>query len=89
MGWYSEGFWQNTVDHIEVDKYDEEYDELFGIIIGLAKYRNNLLEASDFLTISKDKVVPSIPVIYRNSLEILRQYITYNIFNLKECKLIF
>lgn len=54
MGFYTEGYWRAAVDHIEVDKYDEEYDELFGIIIGLAKYRKNLLEANDFLTISKD-----------------------------------
>lgn len=71
------------------EKFDEEYDELFGIIIGLNKYRMNLLDVNDFLKISKDKVIPSIPIIYRNSLEVLRQYITYNIFNIKECKMIF
>lgn len=30
-----------------------------------------------------------IPIIYRNSLEVLRQYVTHNIFNLKECRLLF
>ena len=43
----------------------------------------------DYRNISKDNVVPRIPIIYRNSLETLRKYITYNLYNLKECRLLF
>jgi len=38
--------------------------------------------------LSKDQIIPQIPIIYRNSLEILRQFITQNIYNLKECRLL-
>jgi|688.fasta_scaffold273707_1 hypothetical protein len=32
--------WVQVVDEILANKFDEEYDELFGIVICLARYRN-------------------------------------------------
>ena len=52
-------------------------------------YRENLILENDYISISKDNVTFQIPIIYRNSLEVLRQYVTHNIFNLKECRLLF
>jgi hypothetical protein len=38
MGSFFEGRWISLIDDILAQKFDEEYDELFGIIIGLSKY---------------------------------------------------
>lgn len=89
MGAYSHEMWLHIVECILASKFDEEYDELFGIVYGLRKYREELFSNNNFLAISADPVVPHIPVVYRNSLEVLRQFVTHNIFNLKECRLLF
>ena len=43
---------------------------------------------SDFFEIQKNKIIYNIPIIYRNSLEIIRQYVKFNIYNLKECRIL-
>lgn len=34
-------------------------------------------------------MVYHIPIVYRNSLEVVRQYVRFNVYNLKECRLLF
>ena len=64
-------------------KYDEEFDELFGEYTGLYKYKKNIEEFNDYFEIQRNKVIFNIPIVYRNSLETMRQYIKYNTYNLK------
>lgn len=56
------------MDALLVKKYDEDYDELFGITIALEKYRKNLFLLEDYQLISKDTIISKIPIVYRNSL---------------------
>ena len=78
--------WMIFIDALMVKKFDEDYDELFGIVISLQKYRKQLFLYNDYFTITSDEVIPKIPIICRNSLNVLRQYVTYNLYNLKECR---
>jgi len=39
--------------------------------------------------LQRNKIIYNIPIIYRNSLETIRQYVRYNTYNLKECRLLF
>ena len=75
--------WISLVDDILVRKFDEEYDEFFGMIISLSKYREFIYDIDDYEFITKNPVIPKIPIIYRNSLDILRQFVSHNIYNLK------
>ncbi len=34
-------------------------------------------------------ILQFIPIIFRNHLELIRQFIKYNIYNLKECRILF
>lgn len=88
MRHYESKDWLQMVDDILVQKFDEDYDELFGLIIGLNKYKTYLKSIDDYSITSRDEIVPKIPIIYRNSLEVLRQFITQDIYNLKECRLL-
>lgn len=83
MKTYETATWVQLVEDILANKFDEDFDELFGIIIGLDKYRDNLLLINDYLVTSKDPVVSQIPIIYRNSLNVLRQFVAQNVYNLK------
>lgn len=83
MKMYYPGTWIQLVEDILANKFDEDFDELFGIVIGLDKYRDNLLLINDYLITSKDPIVMQIPVIYRNSLNVLRQFVAQNVYNLK------
>ena len=88
LGNFQQLLWIYIMDTLFVKKYDEEYDELFGLYSGLYKYKKNVEQFNDYFDIQKDKVIYNIPVIYRNSLEVVRQYIKYNIYNLKECRIL-
>lgn len=77
------------MDALFVKKYDEEFDELFGLYAGLYKYKCAVEELSDYFELQRNKVIYSIPMVYRNSLEVVRQYVRYNLYNLKECRYLF
>lgn len=83
MKLYNTATWLQLVEDILANKFDEDFDELFGIIIGLEKYREHILLINDYLVTSKDPVILQIPIIYRNSLNVLRQFVTQNVYNLK------
>jgi hypothetical protein len=89
MGNFSQGEWVMLTDEILAQKLDEDYDELFGVIIALGRYKEQLKASDNYLEISQNMVVPHIPVIFRRNLDLLRQYVTQNIYNLKECRLLF
>lgn len=59
------------------------------MIVSLAKYRKHVLSLNDFKEISKDSVLAKIPIFYRKSLHVLRQFVAINIYNLKECRMLF
>ena len=42
LGDFNEHLWTIIMDSLFVKKYDEEYDELFGLYSGLFKYKNNI-----------------------------------------------
>ena len=42
LGQYNELLWIYIMDALFVKKYDEEYDELFGLYAGLYKYKKNI-----------------------------------------------
>lgn len=46
-------------------------------------------EVSDYFELQRNRVIFNIPVVYRNSLETVRQFIRYNTYNLKECRILF
>ena len=48
LGHFSHELWVLIMDALFVKKYDEEYDELFGLYAGLYKYRLNMEEFSDY-----------------------------------------
>jgi len=68
LGEFSEDMWMLIMDALFVKKYDEEFDELFGLYSGLYKYKKNVEDYSDFFEIQKNKIIYNIPIIYRNSL---------------------
>ena len=53
---------------------------------GLQHYKRSIEEVCDYAELQKNRVIYNIPIIYRNSLEVLRQYIKFNVYNLKECR---
>jgi hypothetical protein len=89
LGEFGETIWIRVMDALFARKYDEEYDELFGLYAGLYKYKKNVEAISDYAELQKDKIIYNIPIIYRNSLETVRQYVRHNTYNLKECRLLF
>jgi hypothetical protein len=48
LGDFNELLWIHIMDSLFVKKYDEEYDELFGIYLGLFKYKQNIEDFSDY-----------------------------------------
>jgi hypothetical protein len=48
LGEVSEAVWVAVMDALLVRKYDEEYDELFGLYSGLHKYRALVEEFGDY-----------------------------------------
>lgn len=46
-------------------------------------------EVSDYFELQRNRVIFNIPVVYRNSLETVRQFIRYNTYNLKESRILF
>lgn len=83
LGELYQPFWVGIMDALFVRKYDEEFDQLFGVYTGLYKYKKNIEEFNDYFEIQRNKVIFNIPIVYRNSLETMRQYIKYNTYNLK------
>lgn len=72
------------MEEILLFKFDENYDELFGMIVSLMKYRQHVEQKHEnFFEITYNAVLPKIPIIYRNSLEVVRQFVTQNVYNLK------
>jgi len=56
------------MDALFVRKYDEEFDELFGVYTGLYKYKKSIEEFNDYFEIQRNKIIFNIPIVYRNSL---------------------
>ena len=56
------------MDALFVKKYDEEFDELFGVYTGLYKYRCAVVAVGDYFAVQRNRVLVGIPVVYRNSL---------------------
>lgn len=57
--------------------------------MGLFKYKLAVEDICDYIALQRNKIIFNIPMIYRNSLETIRQYIRFNTYNLKECRLLF
>ena len=55
-------------------------------MVSLSKYQEIIYDIDDYETIAKDGVIPEIPIIYRNSLDILRQFVSHNIYNLNNAE---
>lgn len=49
LGDFSDNLWMVIMDALFVKKYDEEYDELFGLYSGLFKYKTSIEEISDYM----------------------------------------
>jgi hypothetical protein len=45
-------------------------------------------EVGDYFELQRNRVIFNIPVVYRNSLEAVRQFIRFNTYNLKECRIL-
>ena len=48
LGDFNDHLWMLIMDSLFVKKYDEEYDELFGLYSGLYKYKKSIEEISDY-----------------------------------------
>jgi len=77
------------MDSLLVKKSDEEYDEMFGIVAALNTYSEEVLEIAEFPQAKGNIILQFIPVVYRNHLELIRQFVRYNVYNLKECRILF